>query len=73
VAPAILRRFNVEDPRNEDVWRSLPPEARRAPATVMESMLAAVRRDHGSIEGYAESIGVGPDVITALRDCLLEP
>ena len=73
VAPAILRRYDREDPRYEEVWKSLPPEARRAPGRVMASMLAAVRREHGSIEGYAESVGVGRDVVTAMRDCLLEP
>ena len=37
----------------------------------MTNMLAAIRRNHGSVEGFAESLGVGPDVVARLREALL--
>ena len=71
VARAILDRASRELPLYEDLWKSLPPDARGAPARVMRSMLAAIERQHGSILAFVEALGVGPDVVERLRDRLL--
>ena len=69
VARAIIERADRE--LYEHMWASLPPEARGAPARVMQSMLAAIARKHGSVESYVASLGVGPDVVEGLRARLL--
>jgi len=71
VARAILDRASRELPLYEDLWGSLPPEARGAPARVMRSMLSAIEREHGSILGFLEAVGVGPEVVQSLRHRLL--
>jgi protein-tyrosine phosphatase len=71
VARAILDRASRELPLYEDLWKSLPPDARGAPARVMRSMLAAIEREHGSTLGFVEALGVGPEVVESLRHRLL--
>ena len=71
VAAAILERVGADTVDYEELWGRLPADARRAPAHVMTNMLAAIRRNHGSVEGFAESLGVGPDVVARLREALL--
>ena len=71
VARAILDRASRELPLYEDLWKSLPPDARGAPARVMRSMLAAIEREHGSTLGFVEALGIGPDVVDGLRHRLL--
>jgi protein-tyrosine phosphatase len=53
-------------------WEALPSELRGAHASTMEGMVAAVPGLFGSWEGYAEFIGVGDDVVSTLRELLLE-
>jgi protein-tyrosine phosphatase len=72
VARAILERASRELPSYEDLWKTLPPDARGAPARVMRSMLAAIEREHGSMLGFVDSLGIGPDVVEALRQRLLD-
>jgi protein-tyrosine phosphatase len=71
VARAILERASRELPLYEDLWKSLPPDARGAPARVMRSMLAAIEREHGSTLGFVEALGVGPEVVENVRHRLL--
>ena len=71
VARAILDRASRELPLYEDLWKSLPPDARGAPARVMRSMLAAIERKHGSTLAFVEALGVGPEVVERLRHGLL--
>ncbi len=44
-----------------------------APIEAMEVFLAGVDAEHGSIEGYFGSIGVGPDTIDAFRAAVTQP
>ncbi len=44
-----------------------------APPRAMRSLLAGLRAEHGSIEGYAAAIGLAPTVIEALRANVVEP
>ena len=53
-------------------WEALPPELRGAHASTMEGMVAGVPALFESWEGYAEFIGVSDDVISTLRELLLE-
>jgi len=71
VARAILDRASRELPAYEDVWDSLPLDARGAPARVMQSMLAAIGREHGSVRNFVSSLGVGPETVDSLREHLL--
>lgn len=48
-----------------DVMFSAAPEA-------ITALLEALRREHGSIEGYAAAHGAGPEVVAGLRASLLE-
>lgn len=50
-----------------------PPEAyMAAPAATALGLLAELRTDHGSIQQFASSIGIGPDMVSALRSSLLD-
>jgi protein-tyrosine phosphatase len=71
VARAILERASRELPVYEDLWKGLPPDARGAPARVMRSMLAAIEREHGSVQTFVASLGVEPETIEAVREHLL--
>jgi protein-tyrosine phosphatase len=71
IAASILERVGADLVDYEELWGRLPADARRAPAHVMTSMLAAIRQNHGSVEGFADSLGVGPDVVARLREALL--
>jgi protein-tyrosine phosphatase len=50
----------------------LPKHWTLAPAETMTMFLDDLRRTYGSIERYAESAGIGPDSVTALRSTLLD-
>jgi hypothetical protein len=45
----------------------------RAPAAAMAESLERLRAEHGSIEGWVESIGVATNTVERLRSALLEP
>ena len=53
-------------------WEALPSELRGAHASTMEGMVAGVPGLFESWEGYAEFIGVRDDVVSTLRELLLE-
>ena len=72
VVAELLARARADLPDYDDVFDRLPPEALEAPARVMRTMLDGLRRQHGSVEGYAASVGVGADVVDGLREGLLE-
>src|SRR5438067_905991 len=63
VAASILERVGADSADYQELWNRLPADALRAPAHVMTSMLAAIRRNHGSVAGFAASLGVGSDVV----------
>ena len=54
----------------EEIGR-VPDAFIRSPAEAMLLFLDDLRTRYGSVEGYAESVGVGPDEIEAMRDHLL--
>ncbi|MFI6791619.1 tyrosine-protein phosphatase [Nonomuraea sp. NPDC050383] len=62
-------------------WRAAHPDRTlvwpgygRAPGDIMRFFLADLAAAHGSVEGYAaERLGVGGDLVEALRGHLLEP
>jgi protein-tyrosine phosphatase len=60
--------------RNPEASRQLDeyPETFSAAPTNISWLFERLRAEHGSIEGYAESTGLGPGVIEQLRDTLLE-
>lgn len=60
--------------RNPEVSRDLDehPETFSAAPTNISWLFERLRDEHGSIEGYAESTGIGPEVLARLRGTLLE-
>ena len=50
----------------------LTDEVFSARPETMRSLLDALRQEHGSIEDYVVSIGVGPAAVAALREALVE-
>jgi protein-tyrosine phosphatase len=44
-----------------------------SPAEVMRSLLAGLHAEHGSTLRFLESIGVRPQDVEAIKECLLEP
>lgn len=50
---------------------TLPPEFLRAPASAMKTLLATVRREHGSTREYAGSVGVDGATVRQLQSALL--
>ena len=73
-APAMVAlvdwvRANV--PEALDTMTDQPPAFLAAPPAAMAGLLASVRAAHGSMVGYVASIGVGSDVVDALRANLL--
>jgi protein-tyrosine phosphatase len=72
VSEAVRARDRRDDPDFISVVEMLPPEILRAPAAAMVGTLALVRERWGSIDGYADYAGAGPDAGIRLRDALLE-
>jgi protein-tyrosine phosphatase len=72
VVDAVRARDRREDPDFVSVVHMLPPDILTAPAAAMLGTLALVRERWGSIEGYAEFAGAGPEAGTRLRNALLE-
>lgn len=50
---------------------ALPGPWHTAPAEAMVLFLDGLRAEHGSVDAYASSVGVGPDVVEAMRAHLL--
>jgi protein tyrosine/serine phosphatase len=61
----------VEYPDRIAEIESQPTAFMSSPAEAMHLFLADLRDRHGSVERYAESVGVAPDTIDALRANLL--
>jgi protein-tyrosine phosphatase len=57
--------------REESFVLTLPPEFLRAPASAMKTLLAAMRREHGSMQDYAGSVGVDEATVLQLQAALL--
>jgi protein-tyrosine phosphatase len=73
VLPPLFERDRAEGGVYAADLGGLPPTAFDAVPDTMRTLLAAVRREFGSMAGYAESIGVGDDVVAALRENLTDP
>lgn len=58
-------------PDRFDAMADQPAAFLDAPEAAMAVFLADLRARHGSVEGYAAEVGVGPDVVEALRANLL--
>jgi protein-tyrosine phosphatase len=74
VALASFRRRAEEQDADGAAWMSrVRPQLLQARPEAMLDLLAWLRERHGSIEGYARSIGVSDATIAALRVRLLAP
>jgi protein-tyrosine phosphatase len=58
-------------PDRYDTMADQPAAFLDAPDGAMRLFLADLRDEYGSVDRYAASVGVGPEVVTALRDNLL--
>jgi protein-tyrosine phosphatase len=59
-------------PDRLDTMADQPAVFLDAPDAAMHLFLEELRAAHGSVEAYVESIGVGHDVVVALRSNLLD-
>ena len=66
-----VRRNAPED--SVDTMADQPPTFLACPPEAMRGFLDELRARHGSIVGYADHIGLGPDEIAALRTRYLVP
>jgi protein-tyrosine phosphatase len=71
VVDTIHERGRKEFPGAEDTWPDLPKALMGAEAETMSGMIARMRAEWGSWNGYAEDIGVAPDALERLRVALL--
>ena len=76
VLDQILARRRAPRPSNDaaaDVmWSRLPADLFEARDATMEQTLEIVRREWGGFDGYADAIGVRPDVLGRLRAELID-
>jgi len=61
----------INRPEVVDIVMKLPGPWHLAPGEAIELFLEGLRTEHGSVEAYAASIGVGPEVVAQLRGHLL--
>jgi protein-tyrosine phosphatase len=67
-------RWAADHDRELAEWMArVPPQLLEARAETMLELLAWLQEEHGSIEGYARSIGVAEAAIAALRERLTAP
>lgn len=72
VVETIHERGRIAHPDAAAQWADLPEDLIGAKAASMEGLVEGVERAWGGWEPYVTDIGVGPDVIDALRVALLE-
>ncbi|HVX22976.1 MAG TPA: tyrosine-protein phosphatase [Acidimicrobiales bacterium] len=68
---ALRRRLVERYPEGREVIEGADEMFSAAPANIA-SLLAALDADYGSVRGYGEAIGIGPETVAGLRDALLE-
>jgi len=69
---AMVEWVRVNRPEVLDAMIDQPGVLLEAPPLAMHGLLAELRAEHGSIAGYLEAIGVGGDVVSSLRDNVLD-
>jgi protein-tyrosine phosphatase len=67
----MLDWLKTSNPDAFDAMTNQPQGFLDAPRDAMDTLLAAVARKHGSMEGYVEGLGVANDTVAALRRLLL--
>jgi protein-tyrosine phosphatase len=72
VVEVILDRGKQYWQGSEDRWPDLPEDLRGAVDTTMRGMLDGMRAEFGDWPGYAEAIGLEPEVVAALQAQLLD-
>jgi protein-tyrosine phosphatase len=72
VAAVLLGALGVGDDDIARDYALAPPAGEAADRDTMRSVLRSLRREHGSMLGYALDIGVGAESIAVLRDRLLD-
>ena len=65
-------RLIAKSPESAEFIDRVGQTALNADPDNMVTLLAALRRDHGTIEAYAAANGAGPEVVHALQGTLLE-
>jgi len=68
----IVDRLNASE-GYERVWDELPPDTLHARPETMRELLAEVREQWGSMEGYAAEVGFDAAAVRRLREVCLEP
>jgi hypothetical protein len=71
VLDEIHARGRARTPDVKEVWARLPADMLGAFAATMEATIAGVEECWGGWEGYADAMGVAPEVVAALRSDLI--
>jgi protein-tyrosine phosphatase len=71
VLPRMMERWRADTNQLDE--REFPIHFLQAEAATMRRLLDLVREDHGSLERYAASGGISPELVAALRAHLVEP
>ncbi len=69
---AVLHRLLDRLPEQEQEIRAVAATMFSATPANIHALLDGLRAEHGSVESYAAAHGVGADVVTSLREALLE-
>ena len=69
---ALVDWVRINAPESLDTMTDQPPAFLAAPPQAMRELLSAVRANHGSMAHYVAAIGVTPEMVTALRENILE-
>ncbi len=72
VVEVILERGRQYWEGTDHQWPDLPEDLRGAVPATMLGMLEGMRDEYGDWPGYAEAIGIEPDVVSALQAQLLD-
>jgi protein-tyrosine phosphatase len=65
----LAREGGVSD---EERWKNIPSDLKGAHGHVMEALVADISQRWGGWEGYADAVGIRPDMVARLRDELVE-
>ena len=70
---SLIEWMKANVPESLDAMTDQPAAFLDAPPRAMHQVLEVVRTRFGSMAGYVEAIGVTSDVVTSLRQNLLDP
>jgi protein-tyrosine phosphatase len=70
IVPILTERRHARVGQEADAerWKNIPSDLLGAHAHVMEALVTDISERWGGWEGYADAVGIGPDLVARLRD-----